>query len=195
MSVESFLPKLALRARHQCCAPLSDLDMPKCPICTSPLETARQREGVFYPCRSCNGRAVTVSQIRHVLGERVAMKLLRLMKLGARPSPRECPFCSEPMGVVNSQEPPLELDACRKCNVVWFDGPTYDSLPELAIDGTNFIRMQSTEIVAMERLEDLKKRMEEERKQSRKKKALHRIVDTRKDGPSDSRVGGGTSEA
>jgi Zn-finger nucleic acid-binding protein len=152
------------------------------------LETARQREGVFYPCRSCNGRAVTVSQIRHVLGEGIAMKLLRLMKLSARPSPRECPFCSAAMGVVNSQEPPLELDACRKCNVVWFDGPTYDSLPELAIEGTNSIRMQATEIIAMERLEELKKRMEEERKQARKKKPLHRIAEPRKDGRSENPI-------
>lgn len=54
--------------------------MPTCPICSTPLETARQREGVFYPCRACNGKAVTISQIRHVQGERVAMKLLRLIE-------------------------------------------------------------------------------------------------------------------
>lgn len=148
--------------------------MPKCPICQTELGTARQREGVFYPCRSCNGRAVTISQIRHVLGERVAMKFLRLMKLNPRPSPRMCPFCSKTMWVVNSQEPPVELDACRSCNTVWFDGPTYESLPELSFEATSSIGMQATEIIAMERLEDLKKRLEEERKQRRKKKPLHR---------------------
>ena len=149
--------------------------MPKCPICQMALETARQREGVFYPCYSCNGRAVTVSQIRHVLGERVAMRLLRLIKLSSRPSPRKCPFCEKPMLVVNSQDPPMEVDGCRACNAVWFDEPTYEALPELSFEATNSIAMQTTEIIAMERLEELKKRLEEERKQARKKKPLHRI--------------------
>ena len=112
------------------------------------------------------------------------MKLLGLMKLSARPSLRQCPFCGHPMQVVNSQEPPLELDTCKACNAVWFDGPTYESLPRLAIEGTNFLRMQATEIIAMERLEELKKRMEEERKQARKKKKrpLHRNAEPRKEG-------------
>jgi Zn-finger nucleic acid-binding protein len=154
--------------------------MPTCPICARPLETARQREGVFYPCHACNGRAVTVSQVGHVLGERVAMKLLRLMRLGRRQSQRRCPFCENPMLLVNSQEPPLELEACRACNAVWFDGPTYESLPELAFDSTNFRPMQATEIIAMERLEALKKRQEAERKQARRRKPWHRLSDTDK---------------
>jgi Zn-finger nucleic acid-binding protein len=122
-----------------------------------------------------------VSQIRHVLGEPVAMKLLRLMKLSRRPSPRLCPFCSQVMLVVNSQEPPLELDACRSCNTVWFDGPTYELLPELSFGATSAIAMQATEIIAMERLKELKKRLEEERKQRRKKKPPHRDAKPGKD--------------
>jgi Zn-finger nucleic acid-binding protein len=122
-----------------------------------------------------------VSQIRHVLGERVAMELLRLMKLSRRPSPRLCPFCSKAMLVVNSQEPQLELEACRSCNAVWFDGPTYESLPELSFEATSSIAMQATEIIALERLEELKKRLEEERKQGRKKKPLHRVLKPKKD--------------
>lgn len=156
--------------------------MPKCPICQTPLETARQREGVFYPCHSCKGRAVTVSQIRHVLGERLAMKLLRLMKLSSRPSPRRCPFCGKPMLVLHNEDPQMEADACRACNAVWFDEPTYESLPELSFEATSSIETQATEIIALERLEELKKRLEEERKQGRKKKPLHRILKPGKDG-------------
>src|SRR4051812_8055703 len=69
------------------CANLPDSNhtaMPTCPICFQPLGTTRQREGLYYPCTSCDGRAVTLSQIRHVLGEKVARKLLRLMKLSRR---------------------------------------------------------------------------------------------------------------
>jgi Zn-finger nucleic acid-binding protein len=163
--------------------------MPTCPICDKPLQTARQREGVFYPCCACGGRAVTVSQVRHVLGERLATKLLRLMKLSRRRSERRCAFCGKPMLAVNSQEPPLELDACRACNVVWFDGPTYESLPELAFDSTNFRPMQATEIIAMERLREFKQREEEERKKARKRKPWQRTPETGKAaGESNSRL-------
>jgi Zn-finger nucleic acid-binding protein len=120
---------------------------------------------------------MTVSQVRHVLRERVAMKLLRLMKLSRRQSQRHCPFCGNQMLVVNSQEPPLELDACKACNTVWFDEPTYESLPELAFESTSFLPMQATEIIAMERLKVLKERQEAKLKQARKKKPLHRIAD------------------
>jgi Zn-finger nucleic acid-binding protein len=155
--------------------------MPTCPICFLPLATTRQREGVFYLCKSCDGRAVTVSQIRHVLGERVATKLLRLMKLSPRQSERRCPFCGEAMLLLNTQEPPLELDACRPCNAVWFGGPTYESLPQLAFENINSRTLQATELIAMDRLKELKARMDEERKQANKKKRLHRIKDMGKD--------------
>jgi Zn-finger nucleic acid-binding protein len=78
------------------------------------------------------------------------------------------------MLLINTLEPPLELDACRSCNAVWFDGPTYESLPQLNFETTNSIPMQATELIAMDRLKELKERMEEERKKNRKKKPLHR---------------------
>lgn len=160
--------------------------MPKCPICKTSLETVRQREGLYYPCRSCHGRAVTVPQIRHVLGERVAMKLLRLMRLNPRLSAHGCPFCDKPMLVVNSEEPQMEVEVCKSCNAAWFDEPTYECLPELASDTTNSMQMQMTEVLALDHLEELKKRMEEERKAAQKKKRpLHRIFDPEKDGHSE----------
>jgi Zn-finger nucleic acid-binding protein len=85
------------------------------------------------------------------------------------------------MLVANSQEPQMEVDACRACNAVWFDEPTYESLPELSFGATNSITMEATEIIAMERLAELKKRLEEERKQGKKKKTLHRVLKPGKD--------------
>src|SRR4051812_17690632 len=98
--------------------------------------------GLILPCRVCSGRAVTLSQIRHVLGDRLATKLLRLVQLSRRQSERRCPFCDKAMLVLNSQEPPLELDACRPCNTVWFDGPTYEALPQLTSENMNSIALQ-----------------------------------------------------
>jgi Zn-finger nucleic acid-binding protein len=149
--------------------------MPTCPICHKPLETTRQREGLFYPCDNCNGRAMTVSQIRHVLGDRVATKLLRLIKLAQTSTAHACPFCDKRMLEVAAQEPLLELEACRACGVVWFDLPTYESLPQLTADTTNSVSMQATEIIALNRLKELKEWEAEERRREKEKKRLHRI--------------------
>ena len=156
--------------------------MPVCPICIKPLETVRQREGVFYSCLACDGRAMTISQVRRVLGDGVATKLLRLIKLSRVHGQNEhtCPFCEKPMLAVTTQAPSLELDACPGCSVVWFDCPTYESLPQMTIETTNSIPMQATEIIAMNRLRELKEREEEERRQAEKKKKLHRISDSQK---------------
>src|SRR6266571_2566447 len=141
--------------------------MPACPICAKPLDTIRQREGLFYHCAGCNGRALTVPQVRRLLGDRLAAKLLRLMKLGRRESERACPFCAERMLVVSAQEPPLELDACRPCSVVWFDAPTYEALPEGTVETTASLALQATEIVAEIRLKELKEREKEREQEGR----------------------------
>jgi Zn-finger nucleic acid-binding protein len=156
--------------------------MPTCPICATPLEPTRQREGVYYPCHICEGRALTIPQIRHVLGDRVAVKLLRMMKLSRRRGKRRCPFCTGPMLVIGTAEPPLELDACRACNAVWFDAPTYESLPQLTFENINSVTLQATEIIAMNRLRELKEREEEQRRQARKRKSPHRPLEAGNDG-------------
>jgi len=78
------------------------------------------------------------------------------------------------MLVVQAQEPRFELDACRACSAVWFDEPTYATLPQLTLETTNSRTMQATEIIAINRLMELKKKMEEERKQPSKKKKAPR---------------------
>ena len=144
--------------------------MPTCPVCGSPLETRRQREGLAYPCNVCLGRAMTLSQVRQVFGESLATKLLRLIKLGRHGGTRRCPFCAQLMLRIQTEQPPLVLEACRSCSVIWLDDPTYESLPQLTCETLNSRAMQATEIIALQRLQDLKKRMEQERREVRKKR-------------------------
>lgn len=148
--------------------------MPACPICSKSLETVRQREGLFYLCPVCNGRALTIPQVRRVLGDRLAAKLLRLIKLSRRESERSCPFCAERMLAVSAQEPAMELDACRPCSVVWFDAPTYETLPEGTVETTSSLVMQATEVVALNRLRELKEREKAREEEERKKKKRKR---------------------
>ena len=117
---------------------------------------------------------MTISQIRHVMGDRVATRLLRLIRLTRLASWHLCPFCANPMLAISTQEPLLELETCRACSVVWFDLPTYETLPELTDETTSSLAMQATEIIALNRLKELKEREEEQRKLEKKRKRRHR---------------------
>jgi hypothetical protein len=69
---------------------------------------------------------------------------------------------------VRLAEPVLQLEACRPCSAVWFDAPSYASLPEAVGSSTNALRQLSAEIFAKNKLQELKER--EERDQAEKKK-------------------------
>ena len=149
--------------------------MPACPFCARPLDTIRQREGVFYHCPNCDGRAITIPQLRRVAGDGFATKLLRLLKLTRRPSKYSCPFCQQRMKVVNVPEPLMELEGCLTCNAVWFDAPTYETMPEGSAESTSSLPSLATEVFAERRLKEFKEkeaREEAERKKTRKKKGI-----------------------
>lgn len=146
--------------------------MPTCPICSQPLETVRQREGVFYFCRGCHGHALTIPQLRRVAGDRFAARLLRLIKLACRASERPCPFCHQAMKACTVIEPPLEFDGCLSCNAAWFDEPTYETIPEGAAVTTSSLPLLATELFAEMRLKEMKEREEAEQKKKRKKKSI-----------------------
>jgi Zn-finger nucleic acid-binding protein len=114
---------------------------------------------------------MTIPQLRHVMGERMAAKILRLMKLaGGVRSPHACPFCAGPMIPVETQEPPLQLETCRTCNAIWLDFPTYESLPQITEETMNSMQMQATEIIAINRLRELKEKQEKQEAEAKKKK-------------------------
>lgn len=87
------------------------------------------------------------------------------------------------MLVINTEDPQLQLDACKGCSVVWFDGPSYELMPQLALGATNALAMQATEIIAMDHLQELKRREEEARKQAKRKKSARRNGESNADGP------------
>jgi Zn-finger nucleic acid-binding protein len=109
------------------------------------------------------------------MGDRIATKLLRLLRLGNCKGEHACPFCAKPMVILNTSDPLLELDACRLCNVVWMDVPTYETLPQINIESTSTLAMQATEIVAMNRLRELKEKEVEERKKEEEERKNKKI--------------------
>ena len=130
--------------------------MPQCPNCNSSLDTVRQRDGLFYLCPGCNGRAVTFPQIRRVTGDRFVTSLIRQINRNSTYGDKACPFCNRHMRLFHSDNPPLELDACKTCGSVWFDQQEFETVPEGAVASVHELHMQGIEALARHRLDNLR---------------------------------------
>jgi membrane associated rhomboid family serine protease len=108
--------------------------MANCPNCNVPLQTVRQREGIYFHCHQCDGRAATLQQIRRTVGDRFVSGMVRLVNTARQPSQKVCSFCSSPMKVFQLPQPPLMLDSCRPCALIWFDAGQFEQLPEGSTD-------------------------------------------------------------
>jgi membrane associated rhomboid family serine protease len=111
--------------------------MASCPECANPLRTVRERGGIYLFCDHCSGRAMTFPQIRRCAGDRVVNELLHKIHSGTSPSNRICPYCAGPMRWFHSDNPPLVLHSCRKCDLVWFEAGQFEALPEGALAGAH----------------------------------------------------------
>lgn len=129
-----------------------------CPNCSTPLNTIRQREGLFFLCLACEGRAVTIPQIRRIAGDHFATNLLRQINGNSHFGDRTCPFCCRRMRRFYSQDPLLELDACKTCGAVWFDPQEFEAMPEGAIESPDEVRLRGAEVIARYRLEQMKEK-------------------------------------
>lgn len=79
------------------------------------------------------------------------------------------------MKVVNIPEPLMELDGCLPSNAMWFDAPTYATMPEGSAETTNSMPSLATEVFAEMRLKEMKEREareETERKKARNQKSI-----------------------
>jgi membrane associated rhomboid family serine protease len=54
------------------------------------------------------------------------------------------------------ENPPLQLDACRPCNLVWFDAQEFEAIPEKPLESVNEAHMRAAEAVAMHKIEQMK---------------------------------------
>jgi hypothetical protein len=152
--------------------------MPFCPICATPLQTIPQREGVFFHCSTCQGRVLTIPQVRRVAGDHFSVVLLRLLKTASALSEHRCSFCGQPLRVLPCHDPPLELEGCRPCNLVWFDRQKFESVPEWTVENSNTIPALANEINALKRLRELKERQEAENKKARERESIRNALRT-----------------
>ena len=152
--------------------------MPVCPTCNKELETIPQRQGVFYRCPKCNGRALSIPQLRRMAGDHFGVRLLRLLKMRQEQTNSCCPFCNHVLLALKLEEPPMEFAGCRPCNIVWFDAQTYELIPEWTVANNTGVSMQDIETESMRRLKELKERDKAAAEEEKRKKSLRRSLKT-----------------
>jgi Zn-finger nucleic acid-binding protein len=154
------------------------ISMPNCPICNKELETVPQRQGVFFHCPGCDSRALSIPQLRRVAGDHFAVKLLRLLKMKQQRSNSLCPFCNQRLTLFKLQEPPMDLQGCRPCNIVWFDAQNYRSVPEWTVANNTSVSMQDIETESLRRLKELKEREKAQAAEEKRKHSLRKSLKT-----------------
>lgn len=127
--------------------------MAHCPSCKIGLQTVRQREGVYYYCSQCNGRAVTLPQIRRLTGDRFASGLVRKMNTATQLSWRGCPFCLSPMKSFEISDPPITIESCKPCVTLWFEAGKFEELPEGILESPDELLMTALEAEAKHKME------------------------------------------
>ena len=126
--------------------------MPLCPSCKVDLITVRLRDGIYFACDQCGGKAVTVPQVRRTIGEKLTQDLMRKIRNTTTSCERECPYCNRFMLQFYWENPPLQLEACKPCNLVWFDAQEFESLPENAIESVYEAQMRAAEAIGTHRI-------------------------------------------
>jgi Zn-finger nucleic acid-binding protein len=152
--------------------------MPVCPKCNKELNTVPQRQGVYYHCSSCDGRVLSIPQIRRVAGDHFAVKVLRLLKMRPEQSKATCPFCGQRLLALKLQQPPLELAGCRPCSIVWFEAQSYKLVPEWTVANNTGVSMQDIETESLRRLKELKEREKAAAEEEKRKKSLRGSLKT-----------------
>ncbi len=119
------------------------------------LRTVRQREGIFFNCDKCGGRAMTVPQMRRVAGDKFAVQLLRQINSATKTSSRKCPCCCLMMKQFQITQPMMTLDSCRHCGLIWFEPGEFEEIPEGVVEASDELELRGREILAVHQLEEM----------------------------------------
>ncbi len=129
--------------------------MPNCPNCMVALRTVRQREGIYFNCDQCGGRAMTVPQVRRVAGDKFAVQLVHQINNAVGTSFRTCPCCFQTMRQFKIAQPMMILDACKPCGLIWFEPGEFEEVPEGIIESPDELELRGREILAVHQLEEM----------------------------------------
>ena len=129
-----------------------------CPACHAALEQLRMEHGIFWACRQCGGRALSIELLRRTFAKESINPLwLRIIRGDGRPG-RDCPCCERAMTEVALADHPDSpaVDVCRPCHFAWFDASEIGELQpiEVAADSPRALRTRELREVRKHDLDD-----------------------------------------
>ena len=107
--------------------------MSQCPACACKLSPSTSDGSLFFHCDQCGGQALTLPTLKSVSGVGAALELWANARPAAESADRRCPECRQTMQtVLAGDHEDVEVDLCRTCSLLWFDGGELESMPHLA---------------------------------------------------------------
>lgn len=134
--------------------------VPVCPNCQTELETVRQHDGVYFSCPKCGGHALTIPRITTLSGAEFSAKLLRKINVCDSFALHKCPFCEHEMLRFVLEDPPLGLEACHKCNLVWFGQDEFQHIPVKVVEPVHVTPQPIAEAIAVYHNQELQARLD-----------------------------------
>jgi Zn-finger nucleic acid-binding protein len=103
----------------------------KCPACRGVFEAVRGSGVQTYACRSCRGRALTIPILKRYAPSEEVIGLWRMSVERECLTHRECPVCQRSMiaFVADLPDKPIEMNACRRCQLFFFDAGQLGPVP------------------------------------------------------------------
>ncbi len=105
--------------------------MPLCPRCRASLREVDTKAGRIRRCGACDGVAVNLAVVRRAT-DAVTSRQVSEAVSGGIPGDWQCPICEGGMAtaLLSGSGFLTEIGACSCCELLWFDGGDYESLPE-----------------------------------------------------------------
>ena len=102
-----------------------------CPRCKNRLARTQTRDGLFFVCPNCRGRAVGLSVVRKLKHREELRELWGRVSRGEGGRGVGCPICRKPMVdvPVPVESRQVRLDVCKSCQFIWFDPDELGQLP------------------------------------------------------------------
>lgn len=124
-----------------------------CPRCRTRLSKVKTKDGVFFHCPKCNGRAAGLALLRRVGSMNAIKRLWVLVCQSAKKPGVRCPICDRQMAevplAVGSNVPPMQLDVCPTCQFVWFDPHEFGQFPAAPKKVRHEMPIKAREAIAM----------------------------------------------
>lgn len=107
-----------------------------CPICQTSLKPISIMHSAIWRCESCQAVAANLAVLRRYLKIDVVKDFWFRAITAARSTAKKCPSCRHSLHefTVRRNGQNINLDICRRCQLVWFDKGELDAFPKTHVE-------------------------------------------------------------